>query len=114
MQERPDTTELWDDPLTSAIAVNSKGLPEKVFELRQKLYRKAKQEPAFRFYALYDRIHRRDVLQAAWDQVAGNDGAPGVDGLTLKQVVESPHGVAGFLAEIETALKTKMLGPTPG
>jgi hypothetical protein len=62
---------------------------------------------------LYDRIYRHDVLRAAWDQVAGNDGAPGVDGLTIKQVVESPHGVAGFLAEIETALKTKTYRPQP-
>ncbi|HSH96387.1 MAG TPA: group II intron reverse transcriptase/maturase [Roseimicrobium sp.] len=113
MQETPDTTEDWNGPLESAIAVNSKGLPEKVFDLRLKLYRRAKQEPGFRFYALYDRIYRHDVLQAAWDQVAGNDGAPGVDGLTIEQVVESPHGVAGFLAEIHTALKTKTYRPQP-
>jgi RNA-directed DNA polymerase len=113
LQGPPDTTEDWNGPLEPAIAVNSKGLPEKVFDLRQKLYRKAKQEPGFRFYALYDRIYRHDVLRAAWDQVAGNDGAPGVDGLAIKQVVESPHGVAGFLAEIEAALKTKTYRPQP-
>jgi RNA-directed DNA polymerase len=101
------------DSLPKAFAVNGRGLPEKVFALRQKLYRKAKQEPGFRFWSLYDRIYRPDVLRAAWDQVAGNDGAPGVDGLSIKKVQESPRGVEGFLAEIETALKTKTYRPQP-
>ena len=91
--------------------MNGTGLPEKVFALRRKLYRKAKREPGFRFYALYDRIYRHDVLRAAWDRVAANDGAPGVDGLSIKQVVESPHGVVGFLAEIHEALKAKTYRP---
>lgn len=89
------------------------GLPEKVFGLRQKLYRKAKQEPGFRFYALYDRIYRPDVLQAAWDRVAANDGAPGVDGVRIKDVIDSAQGVAGFVAEIESALKAKTYRPQP-
>jgi RNA-directed DNA polymerase len=117
-EDKPDTTgEPVDElpegeaSLPEAFAVNRDGLPGNVFLLRQKLYRKAKREPGFRFYALYDRIYRRDVLRAAWDRVAANDGAPGVDGLTIKQVVESPRGVLGSLAELQAALKSKAYRP---
>ena len=56
-------------------------LPPKLFQLRQKLGQKAKQEPKFRFYTLYGRICDRETLRAAWSRVSANAGVPGVDGI---------------------------------
>ena len=89
------------------------GLPEKVLSLRQKLGLKAKQEPDFRFYTLYDRIYRRDVLESAWMLVRRNNGAAGVDGVRISDVVRDPDGPAKLIDELENALRTKTYKPSP-
>ena len=87
------------------------GLPGKVFKRRKRLYIKAKQEPRFRFYTRYDRITRPDVLAAAWGQVAANDGAPGVDGVRIKDIENAPGGVERYLEELRETLKAKRYRP---
>jgi len=88
-----------------------KALSEKLSELRQKLGQKAKQEPKFRFYALYDRIYRMDVLEAAVARVRGNDGAPGIDGVTFEQIESQEGGLERWLERLREELRTKSYQP---
>jgi RNA-directed DNA polymerase len=105
------TTERVDPALSPAFEVNRFGLPEPLFRLRKKLYMKAKREPGFRFYALYDRMYRQDVLAAAWALVVRNEGAPGVDGVSIEQIQTSPGGEQAFLEEIYFLLRAKRYKP---
>jgi len=82
-------------------------LPPSLRELRQKLGRKAKQQKRYRFYSLYDQIRRKDTLQAAWEAVRRNQGASGVDGVSIGQITATPEGEASFLSEIERSLKER-------
>lgn len=84
----------------------------KLSELRRKLGQKAEQEPGFRFYALYDRICRDDVLWAAWCIVAKNDGAPGVDGVSIDDF-KSVLDEAAFINGLRDELLSKTYRPQP-
>jgi len=85
--------------------------PEKIRSLQRKLYRKAKAEPAFRFYVLYDKICREDVLLHAYALARANAGAPGVDGTTFEQIEASDVGA--WLAGLREELVSKTYRPDP-
>lgn len=86
--------------------------PENIRTLQRKLYRKAKQEPACRFHALYDKVYRADILSHAYALVRANKGSAGVDGVTF-EAIEEQVGVAAFVAELEEALRNKTYQPDP-
>ena len=112
-KKRPDTEDLELTPDITPEWGERRKLPEKVSQLRRKLYQKAKREPRFRFYVLYDRIFRPDVLMAAWEQVRRNKGAPGVDGVTIDQVVHAEGGPERFVQTIHEELRAKTYKPQP-
>jgi RNA-directed DNA polymerase len=84
-------------------------IPEKLSDLRTKLSQKAKQEPKFRFYALYDRIYRGDTLETAWRMVRANGGAAGVDEVRIEDI--EAEGEAAFLTAVQTELQEKRYRP---
>jgi RNA-directed DNA polymerase len=85
--------------------------PSKIRELQIKLYRKAKNEPGYRFYMLYDKIYREDILAHAYALARANKGAPGVDGQTFEQIESS--GLAEWLSGIRQELHNKTYQPQP-
>lgn len=87
--------------------------PEKIRELQRKLYRKAKQEKAFRFYLLYDKVCRLDILSHALRLVKANKGAPGVDGVTFEVIEKEEGGSERYLKSISEELKGKTYKPMP-
>jgi len=86
--------------------------PENIRTLQRKLYRKAKQEPGYRFYALYDKVCRADILEFAYRLVRASKGSPGIDGQSF-EAIEAGEGVAAFLAKLEEALRNKRYKPSP-
>jgi RNA-directed DNA polymerase len=85
--------------------------PEKIRSLQRKLYRKAKAEPAFRFYVLYDKICREDILRHAYGLARANAGAPGVDGVSFAAIEAS--GLEAWLTGLREALVAKTYQPDP-
>ena len=83
--------------------------PDNIRTLQRKLYLKAKAEPNFRFYLLYDKIYRADILRHAYALVRANKGAPGVDGVSYAAIEAA--GLEGWLTGIETDLRTKAYQP---
>ena len=85
--------------------------PTTIRTLQRKLYRKAKAEPAFRFYLLYDKIYRADILRHAYALARANAGAPGTDGMTFAAVEAS--GLERWLAGLREELVSKTYRPDP-
>lgn len=83
----------------------------KLEELQRKLYSKAKTEPTFQFYALYDKVYRWDVLTEALQLSREKNGAPGVDGQTFEQIRE--YGEERWLQELQQELQEKTYRPQP-
>ena len=82
---------------------------ERVRGLQEKLGTKAKAEPRFRFYALYDKVYRREVLEEAWRRVRANGGAPGVDGETIEDL--ESKGTEEFLRQLAEELRAGTYRP---
>ncbi len=85
--------------------------PIKVGKLQAALHAKAKGSPDYRFYSLYDKVYRADVLWHAYRICQLNDGAAGVDGQTFEDIEE--YGQKRWLAELEEELRTKRYHPRP-
>ena len=86
-------------------------MPDKVRDLQIKLYRKAKNEPEFRFYQLYDKVYREDVLLRAWTLAKANQGAPGVDGESFEDI--ETKGLREWLNGLRKELHERTYRPQP-
>jgi len=85
--------------------------PPKVQKLQEALHAKAKGAPTYRFYALYDKVYRKDVLEWAYVRCRANDGAPGVDHQTFEDI--EAYGLERWLDELATELEAKTYRPQP-
>jgi retron-type reverse transcriptase len=85
--------------------------PFSVQKLQTALHDKAKESPNFRFYALYDKVYRKDVLAFAYECCKANGGAAGVDGQTFQEIEE--YGVERWLDELAEELRSRTYRPRP-
>src|SRR5246500_280323 len=106
---------VWRGPVSAVSASPAaQGSPvagDPVRALQHALYRAAKADPGRRFHALYDKISRSDVLWRAWVAVRSNNGAPGIDKITLAAVEE--YGVTRLLEELASELREGRYRPLP-
>ena len=82
---------------------------EKGYDLQRKLYQKAKQEPEYRFYSLYDKVYRKDILETAYHRCRSNQGKPGVDGVAFEHI--EAQGLSEWLERLEEDLRGKTYCP---
>lgn len=87
--------------------------PEKIRILQRELYQKAKNAPEFRFYSLYDKVYRDDILDFAYQLAESNHGAAGIDGVTFENLKETEGGRKALLAKLKEELRTKTYRPKP-
>ena len=87
--------------------------PEKIREFQRKLHQKAKQEKEFRFYLLYDKVYRLDILSHAYRLVRANKGATGIDGGAFEAIEKEEGGAEKYLESISEELKGKTYKPMP-
>lgn len=85
--------------------------PSKIRKLQRKLYGKAKKEPEYRFYLLYDKVWRADILDHAYRLCRANGGAAGVDGLTFEDIETGEVGLEGWLSTLATELREESYRP---
>jgi len=104
-------TENWEEEYFVLEEGKKVRLPERLSLLRLKLYQKAKQEPKFRFYALYDRVYRQDTMDTAWALIKANKGAPGVDGVTIEDIEKQEGGASRFVEVLQKEMKEKRYRP---
>lgn len=100
-----------ESPTTEELKPSEKKAEGKLSLLRHKLSQKAKAEPKFRFYALYDRIYRKDVLWAAWEKVRANGGKGGVDGRSIEDIENAAGAAERLVEELHQELLTKTYRP---
>jgi RNA-directed DNA polymerase len=89
-------------------------MPDKIRDLQIKLYRKAKNEPGYRFYQLYDKVYREDILLRAYGLAKAHKGSPGVDGESFEDLESrGPQGVMEWLNGLGKELHDKTYRPQP-